>query len=273
LQKVVVEGEGWRDAGNGTWGSADAQGVVTVGDEGGRLRRLEGSGPDAEAGAAAGAFGPQGRLYVAAKEGLTVIDGGERRVLSPAVRGRGVVARSDGSVFVAGTSAEGEGRVWLVKPDGTARVVDTGLKKPTGVTLSSDQWLLYVAEGESHWVYSYVVGADGTLAHKQKFYDLYVRDADDDAGAGGLCGDAEGRLYVATRAGVQVCDQAGRVNFILPMPAGTPAAAAAVTAVWFGGKDGLTLYAAAGGRVFARPVKVKGAVPFGPPAKPPQPRL
>jgi hypothetical protein len=42
----------------------------------------------------------------------------------------------------------------------------------------------------------------------------------DDSGASGLCVDRDGRLYVATRLGVQVCDQAGRVNAILPTPNG-----------------------------------------------------
>jgi hypothetical protein len=32
--------------------------------------------------------------------------------------------------------------------------------------------------------------------------------------------DKAGRLYVATRMGIQVCDQAGRVNCIIPTPNG-----------------------------------------------------
>jgi len=32
--------------------------------------------------------------------------------------------------------------------------------------------------------------------------------------------DRDGRLYVATRMGLQVCDQAGRVNCIIPTPNG-----------------------------------------------------
>jgi hypothetical protein len=38
-----------------------------------------------------------------------------------------------------------------------------------------------VADYASHWVYSYQVQPDGTLAHKQKYYHLHVPDAADDA--------------------------------------------------------------------------------------------
>ena len=49
---------------------------------------------------------------------------------------------------------------------------------------------------------------------------LHVPDTADDAGADGMRVDRDGRLYVATRMGIQVCDQAGRVNCIIPTPNG-----------------------------------------------------
>ena len=45
-------------------------------------------------------------------------------------------------------------------------------------------------------------------------------DTADDSGADGMRVDRDGRLYVATRMGIQVCDQAGRVNCIIPTPNG-----------------------------------------------------
>jgi gluconolactonase len=45
-------------------------------------------------------------------------------------------------------------------------------------------------------------------------------DTQTDAGADGMKVDTAGRLYVATRLGIQVADQAGRVNIILPLPSG-----------------------------------------------------
>jgi sugar lactone lactonase YvrE len=70
----------------------------------------------------------------------------------------------------------------------------------------------------TRWVYSYQIQPDGTLKHKQKFYWLHVSDSDDDSMADGLDVDRDGRLYVATRFGVQICDQAGKVQAILPTP-------------------------------------------------------
>jgi sugar lactone lactonase YvrE len=85
--------------------------------------------------------------------------------------------------------------------------------------------------------------------------------------ADGLTVDADGYLYVATRLGLQVFDQPGRVTAIVEKPhAGTLANAV------FGGPDLDTLYVAAGDKVFRRVVRRKGAWPWQP-VKPPQPRL
>jgi sugar lactone lactonase YvrE len=133
--------------------------------------------------------------------------------------------------------------------------------------VSPDQTLLYVADSRTHWVYSYQIRPDGSLANKQKYYHLYQRDADDDTGADGLRCDRDGRLWVATRAGLQVCDQAGRVNCIIPTPNGR------VSNLTFGGPDMDVLVATCGDRVYMRKVKVKGANAFQPPFKPAPPRL
>jgi gluconolactonase len=111
------------------------------------------------------------------------------------------------------------------------------------------------------------VQADGSLAHKQKYYHLHVPDTADDSGADGMRVDREGRLYVATRLGLQVCDQAGRVNCIIPTPNGK------VSNLTFGGENFDTIYATCGDRVYSRRVKVQGAHGFAPPHKPAAPRL
>jgi gluconolactonase len=158
-------------------------------------------------------------------------------------------------------------QVWYISPKGEKRVVDTGLKFSNGLTLSPDQSLLYVADSRSHWVYSYQIKADGGLAYKQRYYHLHVPDTADDSGADGMRVDRDGRLYVATRLGLQVCDQAGRVNCIIPTPNGK------VSNLCFGGADFDTIFATCGDRVYQRKVKVKGAQSFLAPIKPPPPRL
>ena len=87
-------------------------------------------------------------------------------------------------------------------------------------------------------------------------------DTADDSGADGMRVDRDGRLYVATRMGIQVCDQAGRVNCIIPTPNGK------VANLCFGGADFDTLYATCGDKVYKRKVKVKGANAFQEPIKP-----
>jgi hypothetical protein len=62
-----------------------------------------------------------------------------------------------------------------------------------------------------------------------------------------------GRLWVATRMGLQFCDQAGRVNGIIPTPNGK------VANLTFGGPEFDTIYACCGDQVYSRKVKVKGA--------------
>ena len=154
-----------------------------------------------------------------------------------------------------------------MSPQGQKRVVDTGLKFCNGITLSPDQALLYVDDSRTHWVYSYQIQPDGSLAHKQRYYHLHVPDTADDSGADGMRVDRDGRLYVATRLGIQVCDQAGRVNCIIPTPNGK------ISNLCFGGENFDTLFATCGDRVFKRKVKVKGANAFQAPIKPAPPRL
>jgi len=82
-----------------------------------------------------------------------------------------------------------------------------------------------------------------------------------------MCCDQAGWLYVATDLGVQVCDQAGRVNAILPVPSGH------VTGVSFGGKNFDTLYATCVDRIYWRRLNATGSNPWAPPTLPPTPKL
>ena len=173
----------------------------------------------------------------------------------------------DGSIYVTNPVGNDPSRVWLISKSGEKSIVDAGLKYANGVTLSPDQTLLYVADSRSHWVYSYQVAPDGKLQYKQKDYHLHIPDTADESAADGMKVDRDGRLYVATRLGLQVCDQAGRVNCIIPTPNGR------VSNLCFGGPEFDVLYATCGDRVYKRKVKVKGANAFEAPIKPEAPRL
>jgi sugar lactone lactonase YvrE len=192
---------------------------------------------------------------------------GKATVIAGGLQGNDLVVANNGNIYATNPGTGEPSKVWLIKPNGEKRVVDTGLGYANGVTLSPDQTLLYVDDSRSHWVYSYQIQADGTLAYKQRYYWLHVPDTADDSGADGLRVDRDGRLYVATRMGIQVCDQAGRVNAILPTPNGK------VSNITFGGENFDLLFATCGDKVYKRKLKAKGAPAWAAPTKPAAPRL
>ena len=159
------------------------------------------------------------------------------------------------------------GKVWFIDPKGEKKLVDTGLKYPNGIAVSPDQTLLYVGDYKSHWVYSYQIQPDGTLADKERYYWLQSPESAGDSGADGMRVDREGRLYVTTYMGIQVCDPAGRASCIIPVPNGV------VANVCFGGTELDVLYATCGDKVYRRKVKTHGAPAWQPPFKPVPARL
>jgi sugar lactone lactonase YvrE/enterochelin esterase-like enzyme len=194
------------------------------------------------------AFGPDGRLYAVAAGASQILaydPPAKPTVIADGFRGNDLVVRHDGGLYVTNPSRAGTdpSKVWYINAQGEKRIVDTGLIFPNGIALSPDQTLLYVADSRTHWVYSFQVQPDGALAHKQRFFHLHVPDTADDSGADGMRVDRDGRLYVATRMGIQVCDQPGRVNCIIPTPNGR------ITNLCFGGPDFKTLFATCGDRV------------------------
>ncbi len=281
LQEILIPGEEWQLVGEGykfTEGpAADATGQVffndipnnktyKVGLDGQVSVFLE----DSHKGNGQ-AFGPDGRLYAVAtgSEQILAYDAdGKSTPIADGFGGNDITVRHDGSMYVTNPSRNNEpSKVWRITAHGEKQVVDTGLKFANGVTLSPDQSLLYVAESRSHWVYSYQIQPDGSLAHKQKYFHLHMPDDADDAGADGLRVDKAGRVYVATKMGVQVCDAAGRVNCIIPTPNGR------ISNLCFGGENHDVLFAACGDRVYKRKVKTQGAEGWQPPIKPTVPRL
>jgi gluconolactonase len=281
LRDILLPGEGWKLVADGykfTEGpAANAKGEVFFNDIpnsktykigfDGKVREFV---ADSKKGNGQ-AFGPDGRLYAVAGGTHQVVaydTDGKAAVIADEIAGNDLIVRHDGGVYV---THPGGGRdpslIWYISAKGEKKIVDKGLKFSNGITLSPDQSLLYVADYASHWVYSYQVQPDGTLAHKQKYFRLHTPDTADDSGADGIRVDRDGRLYVATRMGIQVCDQAGRVNCIIPTPNGR------IANLCFGGEHFDTLFATCGDRVYSRRVKVHGANAFQAPNKPAAPRL
>jgi sugar lactone lactonase YvrE len=164
----------------------------------------------------------------------------------------------EGRVYQTETLA---GKVWLISGS-HKMLIDAGLKGPTGIALSPDGLWLAVAESKTHWGYSYRVQSNGSVQNKQRFYWFHVPDTADDSGAGPWVMDREGRLYAATRVGVQVFDRNGRVRAILPVPGGQ------VTGLAFGGANLDMLYVSCGDhKNYRRKLNVAGARPEAVPIK------
>ena len=215
-------------------------------------------------------FGADGSLYAVARKTSQILKydaDGKATVFADGFLGNDLTVRHDGGVYVTFPDWEKgqSSTVMYISPKGEKKPVDKGLKFANGICMSPDQSLLYVADSRSHWVYSYQIQADGSLAHKQKYFHLHVPDTAEDSGVDGLRTDSNGRLWCATRMGLQICDQAGRVNCIIPTPNGKVANLA------FGGEKQDTVYAMCGDKVYKRKVKVTGA-PLTP-IKPEKPRL
>ncbi|MBI1345801.1 gluconolactonase [bacterium] len=286
LQEILIPGKDWQLVGEGyqfTEGpAANAKGEVFFNDiPNSRTYKVDLSGKVTEylsetKRSNGQSLGPDGGLYAVSMEreqilayDITGDSPGEPQIVAEGFRGNDLVVSHLGGIYVTqpGWDGKSPSQIWYISPQGEKRVVDSGLKFSNGITMSPDQSLLYVADSRSHWVYSYQVQPDGSLQHKQKYYHLHMPDDADDSGADGMRVDADGRLWVATRLGLQVCDQAGRVHCIIPTPNGK------VSNLTFGGPERNIVYATCGDKVYLRKVKVQGAPAHLAPIKPKAPRL
>jgi len=218
-------------------------------------------------------FGADGKRYTAAggaKQILRYDENGKESIVADSIAGNDLVVAYNGNIYVTvpdGTSPRG--KVYLIRTNGEKMMVEDGLKFPNGVTLSPDQTQLYVTESASHWVWIYRVMPDGTLAYKQRYGWLHVPDTEENAWPDGLKCDTAGRVYVATRIGIQIMDQLGRVNAIISIPPSNGQA----SNVCFGGADFNVLYVSCGDKVYRRKLKTRGANSFSAPYKPGNPRM
>lgn len=212
-------------------------------------------------------FSKDGYLYGCEMETESIVrfdKDGKREVVVENAPCNDLVVLPNGDIYF---TDPGNKKVWLIR-DGEKRVVDTGIERPNGIMTSPDNTLLNVADSRGRFVYSFQIQPDGSLKHKQRFGHLHLADDPVVSGADGMTMDKEGRLYVATRVGIQVLDQPGRVHWILPLPGG-----AKPSNVAFGGPRMDVLYVTARDKVYRRKLKTKGARVWRESVKPPKPNL
>jgi gluconolactonase len=190
-------------------------------------------------------------------------------VLADSLGGNDIVVAKNGNVYITQPDGrEKPSKIWLLRPNGERVVVDEGIKFANGLCLSPDQTQMYITESTSHWVWIYQIKSDGTLGNKQRFGWLHVPDKDENAWSDGLKCDKQGRVYVTSQLGIQVLDQLGRVNAIIPVPS-----IGQCSNLCFGGANFDILYVTSVDKVYRRKVKVQGVQTFDKPMKPVTPRM
>lgn len=216
-------------------------------------------------------FGRDGRLYAAQNGDKRVVaydPDGQRTVLAQSVGSNDLAVSKGGEVYFTDPSTK---RVWLIDAQGKLRAVNNTLQFPNGIRFSADERMLFVADSATRWIWSFQVQPDGSLENGEPFYRLELPLAGDgklvNSWADGMAFDTDGHLYVATKAGIQVCDQPGRVFGILRKPSSE-----SPSNVVFGGPDFHTLYVTAKDKVFRRKLRTQGYLPWQAP-KWPKPQL
>jgi len=271
LKAILAPNEGWQLVADNLTAArgltANAQGEVVYQDGGtvckiadGKPQPLFKNIPPAEG----MAFGPNGTLYAATADKIIAIDpSGAVKDAATGIKGKALTVINTGDIFVAepATHSDEPSTLWVVKPNGEKTKLDTGLSSASGIAVTPDKWMVFASEAATKWIYTYVLQPDGTLADKQRYFWLHMTDIPNDSGAGEMCFDTRGDLYVATRMGIQVCDRQGRVRAILTLPPPF----GAVRSICFGGPGFDTLFATDGRRIFQRKMAIPGFAPWAPP--------
>lgn len=279
LNQVLVPGEDWQLLGQGYQFPgglcAAADGTVYFADSGaGRVYRVDADGAvtavrSETSGAQSLAMRADGSIVASQPEDNRIVlytGAKEERFLATGTGVKDLVVASSGHIYFTDPSMRA---VKLLDMKGQVTVLDTGVEFPAGLCLTPDQSLLLVSDMVGQFVYSFQIQTDGTLAHRQRYFHLHLPDDPHGSAADGLCVDTKGWLYVASGVGIQMCDQAGRVNGIISKP--EPGAWA--TDVCLGGRQLDHLYLTAGDKLWRRRTKAKGVLPFAEPTVPPAPRL
>ncbi len=235
-------------------------------------------------------FGRAGELFVSQPVAQKVIvygEDGKETIIAGAMNCSSITVSHSGTIYLADAGAREIWRVilrtqsmsaysadaaaheiWHNDANGRKHETPAGIAGPIAMQLVPDHTLLNVADAAGQFVYSLEIRPGGELMNMQKYFYLHLEDGATGSGASGMAVDTQGRLYVATDLGIQVCDQAGRVNYIIAKPQ-----PGKLTQLALGGVNRDTLYAVCDGRIYARQTKAKGVLSFEPPIKPPAPRL
>ena len=112
--------------------------------------------------------------------------------------------------------------VYYISPIGDVKQLATDIERPNGIQLSKDEKTLYVANTLGEHILAYDIGPDGAIQSRRHFAKLAGWKTGEDgawsSGADGLALDDDGRLYVASNAGIEIFDPQGQALGVIPVP-------------------------------------------------------
>ncbi|MDX3908407.1 MAG: SMP-30/gluconolactonase/LRE family protein [Sphingobium sp.] len=160
-------------------------------------------------------------------------------------KGGNIYFSDPGAAPQAGVTPPKAALYWL-DPKGKVTLIADDIRRPNGVALSPDEKTLYVANTAGEALIAFTIRANGSVAERRDFVKLAgFKDTPNgpSSGADGIVVDAEGRVYVASSAGIQIFSPAGEALGIIALPKAPQNLA-------FGGPDHAHLYAVGRGSVY-----------------------
>jgi sugar lactone lactonase YvrE len=156
-----------------------------------------------------------------------------------------------GTLYWGASGMERTGRLYLISPDGSIRVVEEGVELANGLGFSLDNKTLYFTDSTMRRIYAYEVnGLTGELSNRR----VFVQVPDDEGIPDGMTVDAEGFVWSAQWYGSQIVryDPEGKVERRIAMPVKQ------VSSLVFGGDDLTELYVTTAGHSWEGPYAPPG---------------
>ena len=150
--------------------------------------------------------------------------------------------------------------VYYIPPGKAALRIEEKMIRPNGIQLSRDEKTLYVNDSNGIHVIAWDIQPDGLVRNRRNFATLEGRSQRDNGLGGiktfadGMTIDNEGRLYVATGAGVEVLSRQGQHLGTIPVRC-PPADCQNVA---FSGPEKRTLYIAGAGSLYKVAMVARG---------------
>ena len=137
-----------------------------------------------------------------------------------------VLVRSDDNVYFT----DPDTGFYRISPSGTLSGPITQVAHPNGIEMSLDERTLYVGDVTNQMIYTFALGADGSI--DTSTFKHFVTTAS--STVDGMCVDCAGNLYAGTSNGVEVFSSAGTPIGVVPTGESSNCT--------FGGTDRKTLY-------------------------------